>query len=130
MKSVVAGVSAAVIAYILNRIVIAKAGNKGIVSLIPFVEEVLKSLTAVYLGGSLVTTHLIFGAIEASYEIFGAKSPKEIAGGFSSLATHGALGLVTSGVWVLTNSLWLGIGAASLLHSLWNRMITGTYTRN
>lgn len=130
MKSVVAGVLAAAIAYILNRIVIARAGNKGIVSLIPIVEEVLKSLGAVYLGGSLVTTHFVFGAVEACYEIFGAQSFKEILGGFSSLATHGAMGLVTFGVLVLTDSLWLGIGAASVLHSLWNRMITGTYTRN
>lgn len=130
MRSIAAGVLAAAAAYFLNRIIITEAGNKGIVSLIPIVEEVLKSLAAVYLGGALVTAHLIFGAIEACYEILGAKGLKGVMGGFSSLAAHGALGLITSGVFLLTNSLWLGIGAASVLHSLWNRLITGTYTRN
>lgn len=130
MRSVAAGVLAAATAYILNRLVIEQVGNKGIISFIPIVEEVLKSLAAVYLGGSLVTAHLIFGTVEACYEISGAKGLKGVVGGFNSMAVHGILGLVTLGILTLTNSLWLGIGAASVLHSLWNRLITGTYIRN
>lgn len=130
MISVAAGVLAAATAYIFNRKIIEHIGNKGIVSFIPIVEEVLKSLAAVYLGGSLVTVHLIFGTVEACYEISGAKGLKEAIGGLNSVAVHGILGLVTLGVLTLTSSLWLGILAAAILHSLWNRLITCTYTRN
>lgn len=121
---------AAAAAYILNRIIIAKVGNKGMVTLIPIVEESLKSLAAVLLGASLISSHLIFGAVEASCEIAGAKSFKGAVGGLSSFAAHGFLGLVTTAGFELTNSLTLGIGAAAVLHSLWNRVITRTYTQN
>lgn len=130
MTSLAAGVIAAAAAYIFNRIIIAKAGNKGIVSLIPIVEELLKSLTAVYLGASIISVHSVFGAIESGYEIKGAKSIKGVLGGITSFAMHGLLGLVTAAVWTWTNNLFLGIGASAMLHSLWNRLITKAYIRN
>lgn len=130
MTSLAAGVIAAAAAYIFNRIIIEKAGNKGIVSLIPIVEELLKSLTAVYLGTSIISVHSVFGAIEAGYEIRGAKSIKGVLGGITSFVMHGLLGLVTAAVWTWTNNLFLGIGASAMLHSLWNRLITKAYIRN
>ena len=130
MMSFAAGTLAAVAAYIANRIIIARIGNKGMVTFIPIVEESLKSLAALVLGASLINTHSVFGAIEAGYEIVGAKSISGVLGGLSSFAAHGVLGLVTFWVFRISGNLLLGIGAAAVLHSLWNSLITRTYTRN
>lgn len=130
MRSFAAGMLAAIAAYAINRIIIAGMGNKGMVTLIPIVEESLKSFAALFLGASLINSHFVFGAIEAGYEIAGAKGIKSVWGGLSSFAAHGFLGLVTAWMFRLTGSLLLGIGGASVLHSMWNRFITGTYTRN
>ncbi|MGI6553901.1 MAG: hypothetical protein ACOX2P_00465 [Bacillota bacterium] len=130
MISLAAGVLAAAAAYLINRLIIGQAGNKGIVTFIPIVEEAVKSLSAVALGAPLVNTHAVFGAIEAGYEILGAKSIKGVVGGLSSFVTHGFWGLITVGIYRVTGSLLLGIGAAAVVHSIWNRVITGIYLRN
>lgn len=100
------------------------------VTLIPIVEEALKSFSALLLEASLINTHFVFGIIEAGYEIIGSKSVKGVMGGMSSLFAHGLLGLTTAGVFRMTDSLLLGIGAAAVLHSVWNRVVTGIYTHN
>ena len=128
MTAFAAGVAAAFAAYIINRFIIERAGNKGIVSFIPIVEELLKSLAAVYLGASIISAHLVFGAVESGYELKSARNIKGVVGGISSLVAHGLLGLVTAVVWKWTDSLFLGIGASAMLHSVWNRIITRTYT--
>jgi len=130
MRSFAAGVIAAAAAYLINLVIIEKAGNKGMVSFIPIVEEILKTVTAFCLGASVINAHSVFGAIEAGYEIREANSVRGVLGGISSFAAHGLLGVVTAAVWKLTNSLLLGIGASAMLHSIWNRAITGAYTRN
>ena len=130
MKSLVAGLAAAAAAYVLNRFLIEKAGNKGMNTLIPISEEALKTLAAVFFGAPLIQVHSVFGALEAGYEILGAGGEKGVLGGILSFAAHSFLGLVTVAAFQLTRSLLLSIFAASVVHSMWNRVVTYTYTRN
>lgn len=130
MDSLAAGFVAAIAAYGLNKVLIENSGNKVMNTLIPISEEALKTLAAVLFGASFFQTHSVFGAIEAGYEIFGAKGARGMVGGFLSLGVHSLLGLITVASFRLTQSILLSILASSVVHSAWNRLVTNIYTRN
>lgn len=130
MNSLAAGLAAAIAAYAVNRLVIEKAGNKALNTLIPISEEALKSFLALLFGAPMLQVHSVFGAAEALYEIAGARGISGVWGGILSFATHSFLGLITVMTLQLTGSLLLGVLGASVVHSIWNRVVTKIYTRN
>jgi hypothetical protein len=117
----IAGTLAGGIAYLVNRQVVQRMGPVAISSVIPVVEEVLKTGLAIILGASILGTHFIFGIIEGIYDYLTGGKGKTWAG-VISVVSHFVFGLVT-----LTVSGSLGILPAVVLsttiHAGWNAII-------
>ncbi|MHB1126028.1 MAG: hypothetical protein ACYC2T_03580 [Bacillota bacterium] len=128
MSYLTAGLIAALGSWVVNRNLIKWEGNKVIISLLPIVEEVFKTGTAVSLGSSIILTHMIFGAVEGLYDLRtrGGGVPAALV----SLAGHWLFGYMTTTGSRLTGSLaggmLLGIGA----HLFWNRLVYKLSIRN
>ncbi|MHB1420242.1 MAG: hypothetical protein ACYCX4_11775 [Bacillota bacterium] len=128
MIFLIAGLMAALGSWMINRNLINWEGNKVIISLIPLVEEVFKTVTAVSLGTSILLTHLVFGAAEGLYDLRmrGGGVPAALV----SLVGHTLFGyLTTIGSNLMGNlpgGLLLGTGA----HLFWNMMVYKLSARN
>ncbi|MDD2212739.1 MAG: hypothetical protein PHS83_04880 [Clostridia bacterium] len=118
-----AGFLAAGAAWVLNRFVVKYLGESSIIWVIPWLEEIVKTGTAVYSGASLLGTHVVFGVIEAVADY--AVSPRwGILAGFSGMLSHWFYGLVTVFVYKQTSSWLGGILCAGFLHVFWNYAMT------
>jgi hypothetical protein len=120
---IVAGVIAALIAYIFNRYYVQRIGNKAIFLLVPAIEEISKTLSAYLLGANILLAHIVFGAIEALYD--GVNSSKKIAlaAAIASVITHTLLGMVTYWVFKSSSNLSAAIISSALLHFGYNYFI-------
>ena len=129
MAEFLPGFIASVLAYFSNRLFIKRFGNMAIITFIPFWQEFLKSVVPILLGTPLIFSHLVFGAMEAIYEIGTAENARAAAaGGFVSFVSHLIFGILTVHVYYITKSLLLSVFAVSLLHGLWNYIIYKIYT--
>jgi hypothetical protein len=116
-----AGTLAAGIAYLINRQVVRQLGPGAIGSVIPVVEEVLKTGLAIILGASILGAHLIFGVIEGAYDLITGGEHRAWAG-VISVVSHFIFGLVT--LTVSTNLGVLPAVAISItIHAGWNIII-------
>lgn len=114
-----AGLTAAAAAWLINRYLVARAGERAVIWLVPPVEELLKTGLAIMLGASLPLSHGVFGLLEAVYDYL-ASARWGFWAGLSSIGSHYLLGLCTLFVYKALASWVLSIGLASLLHVLWN----------
>jgi len=121
MQAFYAGMLAVAVALGLNNLII-RFGSWALIFAIPLVEELAKTLAAVWLEASLLGTHLVFGIFEAIYDILGPSRSGYLAG-ISSVATHLVFAFTTQVMWQLSGSLTLAISTAVLLHAAWNGLI-------
>jgi len=110
-------------AYLSNRLLVRSLGNISIITVVPVLEELLKTGSATLLSASLWRVHLGFGFLEAVSDIRQRPRPFPLVGyvaAWCSLVGHGAFAAVT--VWGLsaTGSLLWGLLLGSGLHLLWN----------
>lgn len=117
---ILAGVVAALISYMSNKLALKKIGNIGIIIAVPFIEEVSKTVLALILNTSLIVTHLIFGLIEGIYDIVNSSEDAGIWAALVSLISHSAFGAATFLTMRAGYSIYWGIFLAWLLHSGWN----------
>ncbi len=117
-----AGLLAALMAYVLNRILLRVAGNRVIVLVVPFVEELAKTGSAVLLGSALIATHGLFGVVEAFHDV--AISRKHgLEAGMVSIAGHLVFGLITrSLVGIPVHWVYAAL-ATGMVHALWNSIV-------
>jgi len=114
-----AGLVAAMLAYVINRLGIRITGVRGIIFFVPLVEETAKTFSAYYLNAPILATHLVFGLLEAVYDL--ATSPqKGPTAGLVSIIGHSAFGGATSLAYFYSNNILLGLIAGLTIHILWN----------
>lgn len=121
---ILAGILAALISYICNRIVLKKQGNIGIIVIVPFIEEFTKTMSSVMISTSILGTHFVFGVIEGIYDI--VTSNKQIGkwAALASIISHTTFGLATYLTIQFGYSIYWGIFLSWLIHSTWNWYIT------
>lgn len=132
MMTVLAGLTAAALAWCGNAFLVRRWGDICVVWVVPALEESVKTVTALLLGASLIFVHVFFGLAEAAHDLYASRRF-----GFwsaaSALISHGVFGLITYWVWRLGGMWPLAIAAAALAHTavnffsayLWRRRRAG-----
>lgn len=123
MRIFLAAISAALLAWPLNRAVVRLFGRPAIIFLVPVIEETVKTGAGFYLKASLLPVHAGFGGIEAVYENSTRKKAR-LTVALSSIIGHFLFGLATVLARRATGSSFLAVGAAVLLHMFWNSLLT------
>ncbi|MGI6038012.1 MAG: hypothetical protein ACOYD6_07270 [Limnochordia bacterium] len=111
------GLTAALLAYGANRLVVGLWGQRAVALLVPAIEELAKTGLAVVMNQPLLGVHIIFGLLEAIYDARKGGQARWSAS-LASIVGHGFFGLLTFSL--ARGSLPLAIGAAWLVHALWN----------
>lgn len=109
----------AALSFVLNRAILRFVGLKAVITYSPVVEELAKTLLAVYLGADILLTHIVFGIIEAGYD-WRTSVNHGVTAAALSIIGHGLFGLVTVGMLSLTGEVLPAIGTVILLHLAWN----------
>jgi hypothetical protein len=142
--------AAAIAAYIFNRVSRRLAGRTTVVFIAPGLEESFKTGAALLTGAPVLVTHIVFGAIEAVYDLVapppggraaGALAERQAVGwagpavtdqgmrragaAAASLGGHALFGSVTLVVAGMAGSWPVGVAAAYGLHVGWNALVTG-----
>lgn len=121
-----AGIIASLICLVINNIVLKIGGDRVIVLQIPFIEEAVKTLGAVLLGGNLILCHMVFGAVEALYDLYNSPAEYSMTASLLSLASHTVFGIVAYTLVVYIGWHFLSaVFISAIVHSLWNKFITG-----
>ncbi len=116
----ITGSLASLIAWVLNRYLFLRVGEKSIILLTPIVEELLKSGLAITFGASLILTHILFGVIEAFLDY---TNTGKITTACISLIWHAFLGAVTYLFFTLWGNIFIAIFIAMLIHFIWNKFV-------
>lgn len=122
MGFVWAGMLAAGVAFIINRLGVGLIGLKAIIFFVPLIEELAKTLSAYYFSVSILLTHLVFGLIEAGYDFF--TSPKKgLTAGLISIVGHSFFGWMTTLAYFYSNNILIGLVAGLSVHMIWNGVV-------
>ncbi|KAB3531847.1 hypothetical protein [Alkaliphilus serpentinus] len=121
---IITGIISAIHAYLWNKIFLKKIGNKGLITVVPLIEEISKSLAAVLFSTSLLGTHFIFGIIEGGYDIITSSKKIGKMAALASVISHSIFGLITWQVYFRIGRILPAIIIACLFHSGWNWYIT------
>ncbi len=109
------------LSFLSNKLLLKYIGIKVIVSYSPILEELSKTLCSYYLGADILVTHGIFGILEAAYDWMQRQNRERGAiAALLSMIGHTLFGIVTIGIWSLSDSIFWGIVVASSVHLIWN----------
>lgn len=122
-----AGMLSAIMAWGVNTLVVKKGGGVAVIWVVPLLEEVLKTGTALALGTSVTLTHGVFGLGEAIHDYL-ASSRFGFWAGLSSIVSHWTFGQTTVIIHFYTKSWPVGILTAISLHSCWNLFMVRLFT--
>ncbi|MDD3654112.1 MAG: hypothetical protein PHO01_08010 [Desulfotomaculaceae bacterium] len=125
--SIAVALFAAALAWQLNRFLI-NLPDRYLFFLAPLQEEAVKTLPAIYTDAPIFLVHVLFGAVEAVWEIYSHKRNGFFAG-LAALASHSAFGFITALIYSLNNTALLAIMAGYLVHTLWNYMVVMATSR-
>jgi hypothetical protein len=113
------GLLAATLAWVINNFIVVRLGKVPIFSLIPMVEEGLKTGLALFFRGSIFYTHLTFGLAEAILDVL-RPGRSQVPAGIMGIISHGIYGWITTRVYAFTGNLWMAWAMSIVLHGLWN----------
>jgi len=116
--SLAVALSAAALVWQLNR-ALACLPSVYRVYLAPLQEEVAKTLPAVFLGAPLFFTHMLFGAIEAAWELLYQRR-NSLYAGLAALLSHTVFGFVTASIYTPYEAVLPALAAGYLTHAAWN----------
>ena len=116
------GAAAAIICFIINRLLFKWIGYRTIIGWSPLAEEIFKSLPAYYLNFSIFPVHVVFGIIEGSYESINCRRNRYLPA-LLSVIGHSLFGLTAVTVLFLSGNIWLAVSGAVILHLLWNIIV-------
>lgn len=134
MWAILAGLLAAVASWLANGQIADRFGPRGIVYLVPAVEELSKTLLALAFNSSVFLSHAVFGTVEAVYDTLVTRKTGVWAG-LASYLGHMAFGLITLGLYRLSGYALIGLTGGYLAHLTWNWLVlkpvpaTGTHHR-
>lgn len=122
MNELAAALLAAGFAFVSNRWGIKKFGFAEVVWIGPVMEELGKTGIAIIIGAGVVAVHVVFGIIEALFDIW-ADTPRRYAAALISIAGHSAFGYITIGGYTFFASWWGGVLAGIVAHVFWNSYV-------
>ncbi|CUH96486.1 hypothetical protein P22_2576 [Propionispora sp. 2/2-37] len=118
MAYVIAGLMAG-LSFLLNKALLKLVGIKTVITYSPAIEESAKTLPAFYLGADVLATHVLFGLIEAVYDLMAGGTNRYRAAG-CSIAGHALFGLLTAMLLFLSGNVWLALLGGIAAHLIWN----------
>ncbi len=118
MNLIFAGLSSSFLAFITNRYLVKKLGNKAIIFIIPLLEEIFKTGSYYFFAKNLLLVHLIFGIVEGLFDYYNSK-----IAALSAILSHLTFGYITLLVWEISYSLLIGVFFSALVHILWNYIV-------
>ncbi len=127
MRTLLAILLATAAAYLLNRRLVNRFGNPSLITVIPVIEELLKTGSSLLFSVSLWWVHLGFGALEALLDIVQRPRPLPVVGYLAagcSFIGHGAFAAVTIWGWSATGRAVYGLLLGCGVHLLWNVWVT------
>ncbi|MBP2650775.1 MAG: hypothetical protein H6Q74_1600 [Firmicutes bacterium] len=113
MTYVLAGLMAT-LSFLLNRVALRYIGINAVITCGPVLEECAKTLLAYYLGADIFYTHVLFGAIEAGYDLVTSKH--RLVAALISIGGHSLFGLVTIMVLSVVANIVVALISAAILH--------------
>ncbi len=119
LRVVGAGLAAAALSYLLNRVFLSRFGKHAFIYIAPVMEEGLKTIFALGLNVPVVLAHTVFGLIEGTHDLFPFQE-KKVAAFLVSLLSHTVFGALTWLIFVYSSSLALSVALVSAFHILWN----------
>ena len=121
MPVVFASIVAALISYLVGRLLLKILGKAAVPLVNPLVEELSKSSAAlIWPQVGFVFVHLGFGLIESVKEF---SRPSGVTAAVLSIITHSFFGGLTAFVYRFTGSFMAAVSAAGLVHMLYNTFI-------
>jgi hypothetical protein len=123
MRTIIAGVLAAIIAMVVNEVPVRLFRLYGVVVMVPVIEEACKTFFAFYFNTGILLTHLIFGGVEAVYDLANAKKQVASLAAVVSILGHLVFGFVTLLAIEKNGSIVYGILSGSLVHIGWNALV-------
>lgn len=124
MISWIAGLLAAGLAWAGNKPIVKHWGDRGVIWIVPVLEEVIKTGAALFTGSSVTFVHCVFGLVEALHD-YSASRHLRLWSALASLASHSFFGQVTLAGFYLTGSWLFGTAAAIFLHITLNYVVVG-----
>ena len=121
--TILAGIFASIFAYLCNKLVLKALGERAIVALVPFIEEMGKSGAAILMQSNIFGTHLVFGVVEGVYDIVVSKAETGKLAALFSVFSHGIFGMITQVTYNRSGSFYVAVLVAWLFHSLWNWLV-------
>lgn len=122
LLSVLAGVSAAAIAWVTNRLALKVFGPPVIICIVPIVEELAKTGLALLFKSSIIWTHSVFGLIEGLYDLFYTQKTG-LAAGLTSITGHLLYGLITAWAFSRSGQVAVAVMSGYLAHMIWNLIV-------
>ncbi|HQD41475.1 MAG TPA: hypothetical protein PLE53_02520, partial [Bacillota bacterium] len=117
--------SASLMGFLISSALLKSMGNRALVFYIPAVEELLKTLGAVIFGAPVVPAHFVFGMVEGLYDLYSSPPDRSFTAFVLSIVSHTLLGTAAWLVIRVSGSVFAAVLASTVLHSLWNRIMTG-----
>jgi len=109
------------LSFLLNKLLLKYIGVKVVISYSPVVEELSKTLCSYYLSADILVTHIVFGVLEAIYDwLHQQNEQRGTIAALLSIVGHTLFGGITVLVFNLSNSIYIGVVAAIVVHVLWN----------
>ena len=125
LEGLLAGLAAAVAGFFINNRLLERMGDKALIVYIPLAEETAKTAAALLLGANILLTHMVFGVVEALYDLYNSPPAHSCTASVLGLISHTLLGLTAHFTLRVFGSRILAVLVPAVLHSLWNRIMTG-----
>jgi len=88
----------------------------------PIVEETAKTVSAVRFGASIFYTHLLFGCIEAVWDLRNSRK-LGFPAAWLSVGGHAVFGQASQIIYHWRGNILYAVGTGLIIHLLWNRVI-------
>ena len=121
MLFLLSGLVSASITWCINYLLFRLTREKAVL-LSPIVEETAKTVSAVMLGASILYTHLVFGCIEAVWDLRNSRK-LGLPAAWLSVGGHAVFGLASQILYLWRENILHALGAGLTIHLLWNRII-------
>ncbi|MDS1030281.1 hypothetical protein RDV78_07270 [Bacillota bacterium LX-D] len=93
-----------------------------IFTVVPVLEEIMKTTAAIFAHSSILSIHIVFGAVEAIIDLL-SPGYDDWPAALTSLGSHAFLGWLTQTIWQASTNIWLAIASAAVAHILWNTAV-------
>jgi hypothetical protein len=120
---IIAGILAATSSWLIKASIIRIFGPKSILYLIPLIEEILKTFSAIIFNTSIIYSHTVFGTIEAGRSLSSWRN-QGLTQGLTIFMGNILFGYITSEFYYLYQTKLIAISGAYFLHIIWNLFLT------